>query len=169
AALGSRLPGGPTGGVAPGRRDVNHDGRMDRIVRFPAAGMRLSPADTTAILRGLTPNFEVVARVALLTGDTRTLAGRLPALFAGPRVLRLQLRSRLGEPLRVRYELASSAPARLEVFDLLGRRVSGRDLAVEAPGEQELSLGGPEFRSGVYLVRLRQGPQTAVARAVVVH
>ncbi len=167
-ALGRLLPGGPSGGVAPGRRDVNHDGRMDRIVRFPATDMRLSPGDTIAILRGLTPNFEVVARVPLLTGDTRTLAGRLPGLFAGPRVLRLQLRSRLGESLRVRYELASSAPARLEVFDLLGRRVSARDVPVEAAGEQELSLGGPEFRSGVYLVRLRQGAQTTVTRAVIV-
>jgi hypothetical protein len=69
--------------------------------------------------------------------------------------------------LGVSFTLAQGSRARLEVFDLAGRRLLTRDLGGLSPGAHSLSLESGTLRPGVYLLRLEQGGQSAVARAVV--
>jgi hypothetical protein len=71
--------------------------------------------------------------------------------------------------LEVSFTLAYGSRARLEVFDLAGRRVLARDLGGLSPGPHSLSLESGMLRPGVYLLRLEQGGRAAVARAVVLN
>ena len=64
-------------------------------------------------------------------------------------------------------ELAEDAPARLETFDLAGRRVAEQDIA-GAAGEHELPIAaGRRLPPGVYMVRLQQLTRVATSRVVV--
>ena len=66
-----------------------------------------------------------------------------------------------------RSELAEDAPARLETFDLAGRRVAEQDIA-GAAGEHELPIAaGRRLPPGVYMVRLQQLTRVATSRVVV--
>ena len=64
------------------------------------------------------------------------------------------------------FSLLDASPARLDVFDLAGRRVLGRDVGAMGPGPHELALG--RLSPGVYVVRLTQGAMTATRRAAVI-
>jgi len=69
---------------------------------------------------------------------------------------------------RVSFRLPDAAPARIEVFDVAGRRVESADVGARGPGVHTLTLGGRRtFRAGVYLVRLSRAGEHRVARAVV--
>ncbi len=64
--------------------------------------------------------------------------------------------------------LGGQAGARLEVFDLNGRRLLERDLSALGPGLHRLEFGRTWRRApGVYLVRLVQGEDRRTARVVV--
>lgn len=71
---------------------------------------------------------------------------------------------RTRDGLSVRYRATSAAPARLEIFDLAGRRV--KTLAVPLTDREGLVVwrgrdtAGRPVRSGVYLVRLSDGERT---------
>lgn len=74
-----------------------------------------------------------------------------------------------GNRLNVDFTLASAGRAGLQLFDVTGRQVSGRDVGDLGPGRHQVDLAdGARLRPGVYLVRLTQGQQTLVARVVVV-
>jgi hypothetical protein len=63
--------------------------------------------------------------------------------------------------------LSAAGPAKLEVFDVSGRRVLARDVTEQGPGRQEMVLGaGRALPSGIYLVRLSQAGRAASARVV---
>jgi len=71
----------------------------------------------------------------------------------------------------IRFSLAEAGPARLDVFDLQGRRI-GRvlDARMEA-GEHQVRWDGRDdagtpVAAGIYFMRLEAGGQTRVARAV---
>ena len=66
--------------------------------------------------------------------------------------------------LTVTFTLPAATQAKLEAFDLAGRRVAVRD--VSGPGDHAVELTG--LRSGVYFLRLVQGSARVTARAVVV-
>jgi len=66
--------------------------------------------------------------------------------------------------LEVAFTLPGAGPARLEAFDLAGRRVASREVTGE--GAHAVELGG--LRSGVYFLRLVQNGAKVTARAVVV-
>jgi hypothetical protein len=70
-------------------------------------------------------------------------------------------------PLRARFSLPSARPARLEVFDLGGRRVHVREVGALGRGDHTLVLEetGP-LRPGIYLVRLAQD-DARISRRVV--
>jgi hypothetical protein len=69
--------------------------------------------------------------------------------------------------LRLAYELRSTAGARVEVYDLAGRRVAARSLS-SAISVGEFSIAGrAELAPGLYLIRLTQGGESAVTRAIV--
>jgi len=61
--------------------------------------------------------------------------------------------------------LAGSEPARLEVFDVLGRRLASVDLAAPAPGGRQVRL--PEnVAPGLYILRLTQSETSTTGRGV---
>ncbi len=72
----------------------------------------------------------------------------------------------VGDVARFRLELAETAPATLELFDVLGRRMSPRLDEVLTAGRHERELATRELAPGVYLARLRAGGGTSVVRFV---
>lgn len=71
--------------------------------------------------------------------------------------------------LALSFSLPDVAPARIEMFDVSGRRVLVHDLVSQPPGDQTLSLDETlRLGPGLYLIRLTQGNHTAVARIALV-
>ena len=71
--------------------------------------------------------------------------------------------------LVVHFTLAEAGASQIELFDVRGRRVAGREVRGESGRHDAIDLA--EMQSipvGVYLVRLTQGTQTRVGRVVVV-
>jgi hypothetical protein len=90
--------------------------------------------------------------------DTRTAAFALREISPNP----------VSGGAWVHFSLRSGGRATLDVLDVSGRRVSARSLDV-GPGDHAVPLAaGAALRPGVYFVRLRQGTESATARAVVV-
>lgn len=74
-----------------------------------------------------------------------------------------------GRALVVDVALPSADPARLEVLDVMGRRVAMRELGSLGTGRHRVDLGaGQRFAPGVYLLRLTQGNDARVARVTVI-
>lgn len=71
-------------------------------------------------------------------------------------------------PLRIAFTLASPEPARLELFDVAGRRVDERLVGNLGPGHHVVSLGRARMSPGLYLIRLEQNGTRRTARALVV-
>lgn len=69
--------------------------------------------------------------------------------------------------LRVRLALPSGAEARLELFDVTGRRLAARDVGALGAGQHLVDLGEGRFAPGLYLLRLTQDGLTRTARAAV--
>jgi hypothetical protein len=74
-----------------------------------------------------------------------------------------------GRTLTVRFTLASSAPAALELLDVAGRRIAAREVGSLGAGHHTLDLDeGGRLSPGLYLLCLRQGANTRVTRVAVV-
>ena len=74
-----------------------------------------------------------------------------------------------GEALTVSFSLPSDRPARLELFDLGGRRLVAREVGSLGAGQHRLDVGaGATLRAGMYVLRLTQGQQSRSLKAVVV-
>ena len=73
------------------------------------------------------------------------------------------------EELRVSFGLPDARAARIEVFDVSGRRVAAREVGSYGPGFHTITMDARrELPSGVYLVRLTQAGKKLTTRAVVV-
>jgi hypothetical protein len=73
-----------------------------------------------------------------------------------------------GGALNARFTLASAAAASLELLDIAGRRIATREVGSLGAGRHTLDLGqGQHLAPGLYLVSLRQGTNTRVARVAV--
>jgi len=88
------------------------------------------------------------------------------------RALALALRGAAPNPARaapiITFTLPSSAPAQLDVLDLVGRRVASRGVGPLGPGTHELRLTEMSaLASGIYVVRLRQAGREVSRRAVI--
>ena len=71
--------------------------------------------------------------------------------------------------LQVTCDLPGAGPARVEVYDVSGRRVNRRDVAAAGPGRVEVEAGkGAQLRPGPYWVRVTQGALPAAVRMVMV-
>src|SRR5262249_2070286 len=71
--------------------------------------------------------------------------------------------------LHVGCDLPGAEPAQVEVFDVSGRLVNSKRLAVQTAGRVELDAGaGARLLPGVYWVRLRQAALRPSTRMVVV-
>ena len=70
-------------------------------------------------------------------------------------------------PLRVSFTLPHNRDARLELFDVSGRRVDSRAVGALGAGRHVVELGGNRLRPGVYLVRLGQSGNSQFMRVTV--
>jgi hypothetical protein len=70
--------------------------------------------------------------------------------------------------LVISFSLPTAAPARLEVFDVRGRRVAGQEVGGRGAGRQAVPLWSAQLTPGVYLVRLSQGASSMTQRMTVV-
>jgi hypothetical protein len=67
----------------------------------------------------------------------------------------------------IAFSLASGAPARLEVFDVTGRRVLGKEVGFLGPGDHFLTLErNTNTPMGVYWIRLSQSGRTLTAKGI---
>ncbi len=166
AAVHSRGDDGPVAR----RRDVNSDGRVDLVVHVETDDLQLGRDDTLATLHGSTRHgtrivgFDRVRVVPRARGPRREEEPEPAArLF-----LRVRNANAPDRPLALEYGLPARGPARIEVFDILGRRVATSELVGRASHTGEIDVAGAgSLPAGVYLVRLRQGQQTIIARAAV--
>jgi len=73
-----------------------------------------------------------------------------------------------GGQLSVTFALPSSAPARLELLEVSGRRVVTRDVGELGTGQHVVDLAANRaLPPGLYLVRLAQGANVRVTRVAV--
>ncbi len=149
-------------------RDVNRDDRLDLVLNFPADSLARGPVDTMLVLRGRTPHFEILGRVHLVRA-VRPRWGGPPRAAASSSALRLEVPTPTSAGLAIGYELRGPGTARVEVFDLAGRRVLVRAIEGADGGAHRLALDTGNLPTGIYLVRLQQSGQVVTARAVVLH
>ena len=75
-----------------------------------------------------------------------------------------------GGPMRVAFSLASTAPARLALFDVSGRRLRAMELASFGIGRHEVDLEpGRVLMPGLYFITLESGRARRSARVVVLN
>ncbi|HLA64750.1 MAG TPA: serine hydrolase, partial [Rhodothermales bacterium] len=72
-------------------------------------------------------------------------------------------------PVFFRFTTATAGPVRLEVLDVLGRRVAVPAEGAFSPGRHEVRWGASATANGVYVVRLRQGGHERVRPLTVAH
>jgi hypothetical protein len=109
-------------------------------------------------------------RLAWFESGTRTTAGEVTLTV--PHESRFALESLAPNPARdgitVRFALRSGASATLELLDIAGRRVRSEALGATG-GERVIRLSGLDaLPAGIYLARLSQGAERAIARVALV-
>ena len=73
------------------------------------------------------------------------------------------------EHLNIAFALEGELPAKLELFDINGRRVISRDVSALGAGEHALNIAqGISVAPGIYWVSLTQGGRHAGSRVVIV-
>jgi len=82
--------------------------------------------------------------------------------------LRLSITARADRPRNALvFDLTlPSAGGAIDLFDVMGRRVTRRDLGGVGAGRRSLTLDGGAYPAGVYWARVRQGASQATARLV---
>ena len=72
--------------------------------------------------------------------------------------------------IQASFTLPDGRPARLELFDVSGRRVAARDVGALGPGDHVLGLvESRALPAGVYWLRLTRADQSVAARAALLH
>ena len=70
--------------------------------------------------------------------------------------------------VRISFELPTTMPGALDLYDLAGRRTAHRDIGGLGAGVHTLDLGeAARIRPGIYFVRLQHGGREAVKKIVV--
>jgi hypothetical protein len=91
--------------------------------------------------------------------------GHVAAQPAAAAPLRLALVPRPERGRAMRFDLVLPAQGgRLELYDVMGRRVGDRDLEGLAPGVHAIALDGSAYPSGIYWARVRQARESVTAR-----
>jgi len=164
-------------------RDVNGDGRLDRVLKFARADMTLDPAVDVVALAGRTQDGEAVvgwdlyrldgaqrgARSVDASGiatdgdpdapNTGLVPARLALAIAGP--VRGAATVRLALP-------RASSDGVLEVFAVDGRRLARHELGALEAGTRTIAFGETTtLASGIYFARVRVAGETARAKFVV--
>jgi hypothetical protein len=132
----------------------NSGGGHFEALSFPSA--IVAHAEMDCVLQGI-DNFVFNAPTTLGVGDQ-------PVAFA----MRPLANPSLGGRVTVAFSLANASAARLELIDVSGRRAAAREVGSLGPGHHQLRLGEDRaLPSGVYFVRLSQGPNRIFSRVVI--
>lgn len=124
---------------------------------FSFASAVIARVEMDCVLQGI-DNFVFDAPTLVAVGDRPTRF----ALDPPPNPVR-------GGRLTVSFSLPNAEPARLELLDVSGRRVTSLGLGGTGPGRHEAWLDqGRRLAPGLYLVRLTQGRAWATARVIVI-
>jgi hypothetical protein len=121
--------------------------------------------------RDVIPGTRYGYRLGIVEAGVERLLGEISVEV--PAVSQLALRGVSPNPaardLNVAFSLPGSAPARLELIDIAGRRVKSEEVGSLGAGNHVLNVNRDgQLAAGVYLVRLAQEGRSATARAVVV-
>lgn len=172
--------------------DVDVDGRADFVVgRSDANGVQLMRATGPAIFaqpQGFgTGALPISTAIGDLNGDgypelvvahqnsgiVSVLLNRLGTVgvpgSSGLPVLELAITPNPATSrFRASFELTSTSPARLDVYDLAGRRVDSRSLNGLRPGSHVIDLEMAGRPAGIYLVRFVHGGAARTVRACLI-
>jgi hypothetical protein len=163
-----RLAGAPQtprgeGGVTPRFEDVNDDGIDDLVLSFIAREMNIT--GSVADLEGRTlSNDDFVAYDSVLVIPASTA---IASNASGSLSLKVPSPQRLGE-FSILAALPKPGIAKLEMFDVSGRRVFSRQISAQSE-RRTMRMDQPAaVASGLYLVRMEHEGMAAVARVVLV-
>ncbi|HET9326826.1 MAG TPA: right-handed parallel beta-helix repeat-containing protein [Candidatus Eisenbacteria bacterium] len=153
----------PNGAHATHVEDVNRDGQPDLLLSFES---RTLPALSNELrLEGRTIDgaaFEGGDQVKFAPGKGTRPS---PALDPGSLALVVPSPQRAGE-VEVSAIVAEGDAAKLEMFDVTGRRILSRTLLPEGSAQRVRLQGADDLRSGVYLVRMSQRGASVTRRVV---
>ena len=127
-------------------------GRLHRIDKATAASTVVGATGFTAV-----PGLMPVTAAGALAVD--------PA--AGPTALAIRVTNPAVSGATVHFTLPTSAPAQLELLDVNGRRISGREVGGLGAGAHALELERGTVAPGLYVLRLVQGATSASTKLVV--
>jgi hypothetical protein len=121
--------------------------------------------------RDVTPGTRYAYRLGYATASGESFSAE--TWLEIPAALALALEGLRPNPavgeLVVAFTLPTTQRATLDLLDLAGRRVLGREVGELGPGRHLLRLeGGARLAAGVYWLRLQQGTEARVARGVVI-
>ncbi len=158
-------------------RSTTAVGKPATLERREAPGDWLPLAALAFDVRGLAnfsdesvqPGHDYAYRVRVADGDSSYVSAA--TLVAPPEALRFAMLGARPNPAVQRFQLAFSlpdaAPARLELFDLRGRRCASREVGALGAGRHTITLGEANaLVPGVYFARLQRGGASQVQRVV---
>jgi hypothetical protein len=148
------------------RRDANHDRIPDLLLRFPVDSVKAGPSVRALWFVAATTGLDVRAVVHLEGRRSSTRDDIAQSVDPSP-ILGVFVTNPSRTSLAFRLMLPTAAPAELDMFDVAGRRVVHRDLSDVQAGEQRLEMPRGDLAAGFYLVRVRQGDASAVARSII--
>jgi hypothetical protein len=103
------------------------------------------------------------AGIEVFVGEAWAMAERLLFALDGARP-----NPAVGGQLSVQFVLPVATLARLELFDVTGRRVAVREVGSLGPGRHAVNLTEAQHAApGIYLVRLSQGSNAQTVRVAV--
>jgi hypothetical protein len=162
--------------VSPASDDIDQDGILEVVF---ATSTDLIVLDTGALIdrsdpRGQWPMYGCnPARTACLDCPEAPPSGVISGMQLARPTLRLASSSPSGFPTSFRFELAAAAPARLTIYDAMGRLV--RELLRDevGPGGHDVVWDGRDDQgravsSGAYFCRLHAGDLQITVRALLV-
>lgn len=121
--------------------------------------------------RDVHPGHDHFYRVSVSDGASTWYSE--PFFVPDPGSLRLALLGARPNPatgsIQLAFSLPASGPARLEVFDVRGRRCLTREVGSSSPGTHSIRLdASADWGAGVYYARLRRGGESRTVRMVLV-
>jgi hypothetical protein len=121
--------------------------------------------DITALVNRFNTTIQIAPRsladIALSTSADR-----------GTEVLEFALSQNYPNPFnpttRIQYSIAEFSDVKLEVFDILGRRVASLVNASQTPGQYNVEFDAAKLASGTYIYRLEAGGQVSIKKMMLI-